>query len=78
LNAIGSLLVRRVDLVPRDYIYARVRVLPVLAIDLPTQAACWAFCLAGRGSMIAMPRSTRGSVEQSQEKQNGTQAGNAR
>src|SRR5215468_3928735 len=28
-------LVRRVDLVPRDYIYARVRVLPVVAIDLP-------------------------------------------
>src|SRR6516165_9878964 len=44
---------------------ARVRDLPVLAIDLPTQAACWAFCLAGRGSMIAMPRSMRGSVEQS-------------
>src|SRR5262245_29795864 len=52
LNAIGSLLVRRVDLVPRDYIYARVRVLPVLAIDLTGQ-----FGLAGRGSMIAMPRS---------------------
>jgi hypothetical protein len=34
--------VRRVDLVPRNYIYARVRVLPVLAIDLPIQATCWA------------------------------------
>jgi hypothetical protein len=36
------------------------------------------FGLAGRGSMIAMPRSTRGSVEQSQENQNGTETGNAR
>jgi hypothetical protein len=36
------------------------------------------FGLAGRGSMIAMPRSMRGSVEQSQENQNGPQAGKAR
>jgi hypothetical protein len=36
------------------------------------------FGLAGCDSMIAMPRSIRGSVEQSQEDQNGTQAGNAR
>ena len=56
-------LVRRVDLVPRDYICARVRVLPVVAIDLPAQAL-GQFGLAGRGSMIAMPRLTRGSVEQ--------------
>src|SRR5262249_51354739 len=40
LECLGSLLVRRVDLVPHDYIYARVRVLPVLAIDLPIQATC--------------------------------------
>jgi hypothetical protein len=52
--------------------------LPVFAIGLPIQATCWAIGLAGRGSMIAMPRSMRGSVEQSQENQNGTQAGNAR
>src|SRR5215831_18354854 len=37
----GSLLVRWVDLVPRRYICARVRVLPVLAIDLPAQARWW-------------------------------------
>jgi hypothetical protein len=78
LNAIGCLLVRRVDLLPHDYIYALARVLPVFAIGLPIQATCWAIGLAGRGSMIAMPRSMRGSVEQSQENQNGTQAGNAR
>jgi hypothetical protein len=36
------------------------------------------FGLAGRGSMIAMPRSMRGSVEQSQENQNGPQASKAR
>src|SRR5437588_10851541 len=58
----GPSLVRRVDLVPRDYIYARVQVLPVLAIDLPVQARCWDFGLAGRGSTIAMPRSMRGGV----------------
>jgi hypothetical protein len=72
-------LVRRVDFVPRDYIYARVRVLPVLAIDLPTQAR-WRgnLVLPGRGSMIAMPRSMCGSVEQPQENKNGTETGNAR
>jgi len=37
--------------------------LPVVAIDLPAQAL-GQFGLAGRGSMIAMPRLTRGSVEQ--------------
>jgi hypothetical protein len=36
------------------------------------------FGLAGRGSMTAMPFSMRGSFEQLQEKQNGTQAGNTR
>src|SRR5262249_37073237 len=41
LNAMGCLFVRWVDLVSRDYICARVRVLPVLAIDLPAQARCW-------------------------------------
>ena len=35
----GSLFVRWVDLVSRDYICARVRVLPVLAIDLPRKPA---------------------------------------
>jgi hypothetical protein len=36
------------------------------------------FGLARGGSMIAMPRSMCSSVKQSQENQNGTQAGNAR
>jgi hypothetical protein len=36
------------------------------------------FGLAGRGSMIAMPRAMCGSVEQPQDNKNGTQTGNAR
>jgi hypothetical protein len=44
----------------------------------PSRLRAGQFGLAGRGSMIAMRRSRRGSVEQSQEKQNGTQAGNPR
>ena len=51
----------------RGYIYARVRVLPVLAIDLPAQFGAGQFGLAGRGSMIAMPPAMRGIIEQSQE-----------
>jgi hypothetical protein len=58
--------------------YACVRALPDLAIDLPAQIGAGQFGLAGRNSMIAVPRAMRGGVEQSQENQNGTQAGNAR
>src|SRR5262249_28628421 len=35
------------------------------------------FALAGRRSMLSMPCSMRGSVEQSEENQNGTKTGNA-
>jgi hypothetical protein len=49
-----------------------------LPLICPPRLRAGQFDLAGRGSMIAMPRSMRGSVEQSQKKQNGTQAGNAR
>jgi hypothetical protein len=51
---------------------------PSLRLICPSRLRAGQFGLAGRGSMIAMPRSMRGSVEQSQEKQNGTQAGNPR
>jgi hypothetical protein len=44
----------------------------------PSRLRAGQFGFAGRGSMMAMARSMRGSVEQAQEKQNGTQAGNAR
>jgi hypothetical protein len=49
-----------------------------LPLACPSRLRAGQFGLAGGGSMIAMPRSMRGSVEQSQENQNGTQAGNAR
>jgi hypothetical protein len=68
---------RRIDLCPAT-IYARVGVLPVLAIDLPAQLVLGQFSLAGRGPMTALPRSMRDSVEQSQETKDGTQAGIAR
>jgi hypothetical protein len=51
---------------------------PSLPLICPPRLGAGQFGLAGRGSMIAMLRSMCGSVEQSQENQNGTQAGNAR
>jgi hypothetical protein len=44
----------------------------------PSRLRAGQFGFAGRGSMIVMPRPMRGGVEQPQEKQNGTQASNAR
>jgi hypothetical protein len=51
---------------------------PSLPLICPPTKVLGQFGLAGRDSMIAMLRSMRGSVEQSQENENGTQAGNAR
>jgi hypothetical protein len=51
---------------------------PSLRLICPSRLRAGQFGLGGSGSMIATPRSMRRSIEQSQENQNGTQAGDVR